>query len=181
MQSPAFLTSTLANYLALIFRRLSGEGRTEVGENGQNSEDVGLQTPSKLQALSFYYVLVGGSVSSDWKRHKITDHDAKKHTVSYLYSCFLHYINIWDQKVQNAVFYEAFLPITWIKSSAGFTKYSKCMGSNVARDITIPLAIRMVRCAEMAARWTGDYVTSMLVFRAEKRSVQASAHPLSQA
>ena len=33
----------------------------------------------------------------------------------------------------------------------------------------------------MAARWTGDYVTSMLVFRAEKRSAQASAHPLSQA
>ena len=77
MQSTAFLTSTLANYLALIFRRLSGEGRTEVGENGQNSEDVGLQTPSKLQALSFYYVLVGVSVSSDWKRHKITEHDAK--------------------------------------------------------------------------------------------------------
>ena len=25
---------------------------------------------------------------------------------------FLHYINIWDQKVQNSVFYEAFLPIT---------------------------------------------------------------------
>ena len=26
----------------------------------------------------------------------------------------LHYINIWDQKVQNSVFYEAFLPIIWI-------------------------------------------------------------------
>ena len=55
------------------------------------------------------------------------------------------------------------------------------MSSNVARDITIPRTVRMVRCAEMAARWTGEYVTSMLVFRAEKRSVQASAHPLSQA
>ena len=33
----------------------------------------------------------------------------------------------------------------------------------------------------MAARWTGRYVTSMLAFRAEKRSAQASAHPLSQA
>ena len=33
----------------------------------------------------------------------------------------------------------------------------------------------------MAARCTGDYVTSMLVFRAEKRSAQASAYPLSQA
>ena len=32
-------------------------------------------------------------------------------------------------------------------------------------------------------RWTGDYVTSMLVFRAEKRSAQASisTHPLLQA
>ena len=29
----------------------------------------------------------------------------------------------------------------------------------------------------MAARWTGDYVTSLLVFRAEKRSAQASAYP----
>ena len=36
-----------------------------MGENGQNSEDVGLLTPSKLQALSFYYVLVGVSISSD--------------------------------------------------------------------------------------------------------------------
>ena len=26
----------------------------------------------------------------------------------------LHYINIWDQKVQNSVFYEAFVPIIWI-------------------------------------------------------------------
>ena len=33
----------------------------------------------------------------------------------------------------------------------------------------------------MAARWTGDYVTSMLDFSAEKRSAQASTHPLSQA
>ena len=33
----------------------------------------------------------------------------------------------------------------------------------------------------MAAQWTGDYVTSVLVFRAGKRSAQASAHPLSQA
>ena len=35
---------------------------------------------------------------------------------------FLHYINIWDQKVQNSVFYEAFLLITWIKPSVGVTK-----------------------------------------------------------
>ena len=35
MQSPAFLTSTLANYLALIFRRLCGEGHVEVEENGR--------------------------------------------------------------------------------------------------------------------------------------------------
>ena len=34
--------------------------------------------------------------------------------------------------------------------------------------------------SEMAARWIGDYLTSMLVFRAEKRSAHASAHPLSQ-
>ena len=33
----------------------------------------------------------------------------------------------------------------------------------------------------MAAWWTGDYVTSMLVFQGEKRSAQASAHPLSPA
>ena len=45
---------------------------------------------------------------------------------------FLHYINIWGQKVQNSVFYEAFLPITCIKPSVGVTKLSKCMGSHVA-------------------------------------------------
>jgi len=28
------------------------------------------------------------------------------------YSFFLHYNNIWNEKVQNSVFYEAFLPIT---------------------------------------------------------------------
>ena len=31
---------------------------------------------------------------------------------SHLYSFFLHYINIWDRKVQNSVFDKAFLPIT---------------------------------------------------------------------
>ena len=56
------------------------------------------------------------------KRHQ-------KHTISYLYSFFLYYINNWDQKMQNSVFYEAFLPITWIKSSTGVTKYSQCMVS----------------------------------------------------
>ena len=59
-------------------------------------------------------------------------------------SHWVHYINIWDQKVQNSVFYEAFLPITWIKPSAGVTKYSKYTGSHVARDITIPRTVRMV-------------------------------------
>ena len=42
--------------------------------------------------------------------------------------------------MQNSVFYEAFL------GSAGVTKYSLCMGSHVARDITIPWTVhRMVR------------------------------------
>ena len=43
--------------------------------------------------------------------------------VSYLYSFFLHYINICDQNVQNSLSYEASLPITWIKPSTGVTKY----------------------------------------------------------
>ena len=41
------------------------------------------------------------------------------------------------------MFYE--VPITWIKPSAGVTKYSKCMGSHVARDITMPRTVQMVR------------------------------------
>ena len=56
----------------------------------------------------------------------------KKQTVSNLYSFFLHYINIWDQKAQNSVFYDAFLPTTWIKPA----KYSKRLGSDVPRDNT---------------------------------------------
>ena len=52
----------------------------------------------------------------------------QKHTISYLYSFFLHYINNWNQKVQNSVFYEAFVPITWIKSSAFVKKYSPMYG-----------------------------------------------------
>ena len=36
-----------------------------------------------------------------------------------LYSFFIHHINIWNQKVQTSVFYEEFLPITWIKPRPG--------------------------------------------------------------
>ena len=59
---------------------------------------------------------------------------------------------MWDQKVQNSVFYEAFLPITTIKPSAGVTKYSKCMGSHVAYDLTVSRTVRMVRlCSNRSA------------------------------
>ena len=78
---------------------------------------------------------------------------------SFNYSFFLHYINTWGQKGQNSVFYEAFLPMTWIKPSTGVAKYGKCMGSHVARDITIPRTVRMdIRNASWGE---GDY---MLVF-----------------
>ena len=36
----------------------------------------------------------------------------KTHGKLSLFIFFLHCINIWDQKVQNSEFYEAFLPIT---------------------------------------------------------------------
>ena len=64
--------------------------------------------------------------------------------LSYLYSFFFHYNNIWNEKVQNTVFYEAFLPITGIKPRACVTKCSECMGSHVARDIAMPRTVRMV-------------------------------------
>ena len=51
--------------------------------------------------------------------------------VSYLFSFFLDYINICDQKVQNSLSYEAFLPITWIKPSTGVTKYDASDGGPV--------------------------------------------------
>ena len=39
--------------------------------------------------------------------------------IHFLYSFFLHHINIWNQKVLISVFYEEFLPITWIKPRPG--------------------------------------------------------------
>ena len=48
------------------------------------------------------------------------------------------------KRLQNSVFYEAFLPITWIKFRAWVTKYSKCMESHVMRDIEMPGIVRMV-------------------------------------
>ena len=50
-QSRPFLASTFANYLALIFRRLGGEGRVEAEENGQNSESVVLRPAAEFASL----------------------------------------------------------------------------------------------------------------------------------
>ena len=44
------------------------------------------------------------------KHQKVQNTTLTKHVVSHRYSFFLHYINIWKQKVQNSVFYAAFLP-----------------------------------------------------------------------
>ena len=51
--------------------------------------------------------------------------------VSVCYSPLISYLNVnsWDEKVQTSVFYDAFLPITWIKPRAGVTKYRKCVTS----------------------------------------------------
>ena len=80
----------------------------------------------------------------DSKCHKnIEDHT--KNNVSNLYSSFLPYIiDVWDQKVQTFVFYEAFLLITWITLRAGVTKYSICVRSCVVRDITVFPTVWMV-------------------------------------
>ena len=60
--------------------------------------------------------------------------------------------NIWDQKVQNSLFYEAFLPITWIKPRAGIVKYRKRLRQHVLCDIMMPQTVWMVRlCSAVAA------------------------------
>ena len=57
------------------------------------------------------------------------------------------------KRVKDSVFYEAFLPITWIKPSAGVTKYSKCMGSHVALDLLTSRAFeREARASESSCR-----------------------------
>jgi len=86
------------------------------------------------------------SVSSDSKRLKNAEDDTKN-LGKLLYSSFLPCINIWDQKVQTSVFYEASLTIIWIKPRAGVTKYSKCMRSHVTRDMRDKKRwkVRMVR------------------------------------
>ena len=50
-QSWSFLVSTYANYLALIFRRLGGEVRVEVGENRQNAEGDQLRPAAEFASL----------------------------------------------------------------------------------------------------------------------------------
>ena len=67
------------------------------------------------------YLLVGGVSFKRLKTPQKRGTRHLKHTVSYLYSFFLHYITIWDQKVKNFVFYEAFLPVSWIKQGTGVT------------------------------------------------------------
>ena len=53
-----FLAQTFENYPPFICPRLDGEGRLEVGENGQILEAVGLGGPSKLPALSLSLTFV---------------------------------------------------------------------------------------------------------------------------
>ena len=91
--------------------------------------------------------VIGRNASKNTEFCTLWSHPLNKTNLPYVFSVvscrthsfFLHYITIWDQKVQNCVFYEAFLPITWIKPSAGVTN-----GSHVARDITMPRTVRMV-------------------------------------
>ena len=70
---------------------------------------------------------------------------------------FLTFMNILD--VQNSVFYEWFLQINWIKPSVGITKYSKCMGSCVTCDITLPQTVWMVcPCWDKQLFFLGKYM-----------------------
>ena len=60
---------------------------------------------------------------------------------------FIHFSYIYQHlrsQVQNSVFYEAFVLISKIQLSVGVTKYSKCMGSHVVHNITIPRTVWMV-------------------------------------
>ena len=69
---------------------------------------------------SFYYVLISrGCQFQATENASKTRNTTLKTNGKLPFSFFLHYISIWDQKVQNSVFHEAFLPITWIKPSAG--------------------------------------------------------------
>ena len=79
------------------------------------------------------YVLVGRVSFKRLKTPQKRGTRHYKHTVSYLYSLFLHYINIWDQKVRNFVFYEAFLPIIWIKLNASVTKMTVNVWHHMSR------------------------------------------------
>ena len=106
---------------------------------GKIQKAISCGRPPNLQALSFYYVLVKGV---GFKRQETQNTTLKTYGKLPLFIFVTLYH--WDQKVQNSVFYEAFLLITWIKPSAGVTKYSKCMGSHVARDLTMPRTIGMV-------------------------------------
>ena len=107
--------------------------------------------------------LVGGVSFKGLKTPQKRRRRHYKHMESYLYSFFLPYINIWHQNVQTSVLYEAFLPITLIKSRAGVTNYSKCMRSHVARDITMPRTARMVRLRSYKLKKQGVYFVPRII------------------
>ena len=126
----SFLASIFTNYLALIFYRLRGKGHVEVGENGQTSEGVELWRATEFASLD---TLVGG-VSFKWLK-------------TYGKLSFFTFLTLYQHlgpKGANSVFYEWFLQINWIKPSVGITEYSKCMGSCVTCDITLPQTVWMV-------------------------------------
>ena len=74
---------------------------------GKMQKAISCGRPPNLQALSFYYVLVKGV---GFKRQE------KQNTTLKTYGKLPLFIFVtlyhWDQKVQNSVFYEAFLLIT---------------------------------------------------------------------
>ena len=110
-----------------------------------------------------YLSLVGGVSFKELKTPQKRRRRHYKHMESYLYSFFLPYINIWYKNVQTSVLYEAFLPITSIKSRAGVTNYSKCMRSHVARDITMPQTVRMVRLCSYKLKKQGVYFVPRII------------------
>ena len=85
-----------------------------------------------------------------------------------IFSLSLYLHQTLKRNILNEIWVKIFLPNPLQKD--------KYQNPSISKDFTKTLL-------KIAARWTGDYVTSMLVFRAEKRSAQASisTHPLLQA
>ena len=79
-----------------------------MGENGQNSEGIQLRPAAEFLKPCRLLCIFGGCQFQATENATKTQNTILKTYGKSSFFIFLHYINIWDQKMKKSVFYEAF-------------------------------------------------------------------------